>query len=622
MPQNDELIATTLAGDLTKVKKLIEAGADPNSVDANGMGTLLNFHPEVTKYLLEQGADPDIQRNENILPVLIGVAGFNTDCVRLMLEAGANPNITCDHNGETALHHAASGADAELVTLLLKAGANPNAKTKPGMTTYTLWRDARVRGETPLHRAAAWGSPEVIQLLLDASADPTIRDANNDTPLGWASWHQRDKTIVDLLAYEGSGVGPDIPHDESNSSKAPEFWQAIGENDMATVKRLLAKDASLANRDFRPIEKQDAHTDGFPLVRACHDGNYELAKLLLEHGADVDARSPAEEQREFGKPLFISVYDEQDKKPRYDLANLLLDHGASVKAYPFSHEPMVYWLYGAAMKAAPDFVPEMVHRGVRKHLPDRERDYPSLPADAHEAVKLFDRVLSLDAELPLNSLLKNEHYDLIEEMLRHDSEACFEELNGPANWYGYPVVWDLIMEVCPQLHNFKTAKSAINAATVSHNRDGSYADYRRLIEMHLKYLQEQGQLDALRGGDSPFKAHHELASHFCWPSNYGYKAGVSKSEHLLDLAKLYISYGFKDINYRDPKTNRTPLATAIARGDHPGMLQYAEFLIQQGAALCLDDPGDTNPLALAKNFDAAKHGELRAALVNLLSIKD
>ena len=141
------------------------------------------------------------------------MSGFNTDCVRLMLEAGANANIASDHNGETALHHVASGSDTELVRLLLDAGADPNLKTKPGMTTYTLWRDARVRGETPLHRAAAFGSQEVIQMLLDAGADPSQRDANQDSSLSWASWHRRDKSIVDMLGYEGSGVGPDIKPD-------------------------------------------------------------------------------------------------------------------------------------------------------------------------------------------------------------------------------------------------------------------------------------------------------------------------------------------------------------------------------------------------------------------------
>ena len=83
--QNDELFNAAHAGDLEKVKQLIESGADPNSVDANGAGTLLNFHPEVIRYLLSKGADPDIQRNENILPVLVGVAGINMECVKVML---------------------------------------------------------------------------------------------------------------------------------------------------------------------------------------------------------------------------------------------------------------------------------------------------------------------------------------------------------------------------------------------------------------------------------------------------------------------------------------------------------------------------------------------------------
>lgn len=180
------------------------------------MGPLLTFHPEITRFLLEHGADPNVQRNENIAPVLVGISG-SIECMRLMLETGADVNRASEHNGETALHFVAGSTNTEAVRLLLDHGANPNARTKPGMKTYGLWRDARVRGETPLHRAAAWGSPEVIQLLLDAGADPTIRDANKDTPLSWASWYLRDKSVIDQLWYEGSGVGPDFPLEENGS---------------------------------------------------------------------------------------------------------------------------------------------------------------------------------------------------------------------------------------------------------------------------------------------------------------------------------------------------------------------------------------------------------------------
>ena len=105
LPRNDELVQAAVGGDLGIVKRLIEGGADPNSVDEHGMGPLLNAHPEVTRYLLEHGADPDQQRNENITPVLAAVTG-NLECVRLMLDAGANVNRAIEHNGETALHFA------------------------------------------------------------------------------------------------------------------------------------------------------------------------------------------------------------------------------------------------------------------------------------------------------------------------------------------------------------------------------------------------------------------------------------------------------------------------------------------------------------------------------------
>lgn len=209
--RNSELVDASHSGDLDKVTEMIECGADPNACDANGMGTLLTFHPKVMKYLLEQGAKPNLQRNESTAPVLSGIIyQGNIDCARLLIEAGADVNRQNEYNHETALHIAVAGDNTEMVKLLLDSGADLWAQTKPRMATQVLWRDARVRGETALHRAAAWGSAEVIQLLLDAGAEPSKIDINKDTPLSYASWHQRDKSIIDMLAYEGAGVGPSL----------------------------------------------------------------------------------------------------------------------------------------------------------------------------------------------------------------------------------------------------------------------------------------------------------------------------------------------------------------------------------------------------------------------------
>lgn len=193
-----KLVRASLQGDLATVQKLVESGVDVNSTDEHGMGPLLTFTPSVVEYLLSKGADPNRQRNENDAPVLVGVAYMNNaECVRLLLEGGADSNAASEHTGETPLHSclakqhddASAVGQYAIVQLLVEHGADPNRRTIPGTTTFNFWRDVRTRGETPLHRAAAYASEETIGLLLDAGADKSIRDANGDSPQTWASWH-------------------------------------------------------------------------------------------------------------------------------------------------------------------------------------------------------------------------------------------------------------------------------------------------------------------------------------------------------------------------------------------------------------------------------------------------
>ena len=193
-------------GDLDEVRRLLDSGVDPNSTDEYGSGTLLTFNPAMIQYLLSRGADPNTQTNENGASVLAGLAYVNElECVRILLRSGANPNRGRDESGETPLHHALAKDGAgrtPLVKLLLDHGADANARTKPGVASCNFWRDAKTRGETPLHRAAAYAPVETIEILLAAGADRTIRDVNGDSPLGWASWHLRDRAIIDLLDFE------------------------------------------------------------------------------------------------------------------------------------------------------------------------------------------------------------------------------------------------------------------------------------------------------------------------------------------------------------------------------------------------------------------------------------
>jgi ankyrin repeat protein len=130
---------------------------------------------------------------------------------QFLLEKGADVNRPLPDTGETPLHAALSWtrlAQNLVVRVLLAKGANPNVATKPSVETGAFMRDCRTRAETPLHRAAAFGSEDTIRLLLDAGARVDAKDRNGDTPLTWASWHQRPDSILRKLCYGQFSIHP------------------------------------------------------------------------------------------------------------------------------------------------------------------------------------------------------------------------------------------------------------------------------------------------------------------------------------------------------------------------------------------------------------------------------
>ena len=119
--------------------------------------------------------------------------------VRTLLQQRIDPNAI-DGDGSTALHWASHHNDLELANLLLQAGANPNATNDLGVTP--LWpaclngsgpmvrrlleakanpNAALLLGETLVMTASRSGSAEVVQLLLAAGADPNARPKRKET---------------------------------------------------------------------------------------------------------------------------------------------------------------------------------------------------------------------------------------------------------------------------------------------------------------------------------------------------------------------------------------------------------------------------------------------------------
>jgi ankyrin repeat protein len=178
------------SGKSEAMKLLLEAGAA--SASATDGRTLLmtaaaSGVPSIVEDVLKSHPVVNAQDKNGRTALMESVSQYHyghesseidrAEVVRLLLQAGADPNIT-DEEGNTALIDAAWDADA--VLLLIRAGANLNAQSK--------------KGYTPLINCA---QPEVARVLLAYGADPSIRDANGKTALELArQYGMKEKEAV------------------------------------------------------------------------------------------------------------------------------------------------------------------------------------------------------------------------------------------------------------------------------------------------------------------------------------------------------------------------------------------------------------------------------------------
>ena len=361
------------------------------------------------------------------------------------------------------------------------------------------------------------------------------------------------------------------------------FWIAVCNGDVAEARALLTDDPSLVHRDFRPTEEQNPHTCGFPLVKAATVGNLEMLALLLDAGADVDAKSPHEEQRELGAPIMLAF-----EARRYDVIHFLLDRGASVAAYGWCYPSLVDLVYEESLKHGGSH--QLARKGFNNYL--GEAPVTTGVVGTHDSIKLFDRLLDMGGQPSVRTIVELRNYDLVEQLLRtcpderatihdHPPATVFETICRAGGWHGIAKVLDMAMELCPDHFTKKVSLSVMRGAIISHNREGLASEYLELFETQLKYLQEKGELEAVIAGDE-FLPHFLLAKNYLWPGWLGNEQDPSTVESMIQLSQLFISYGFTNINRVDPESSQTALAQAKSRSDHAGLSEFAEYLISLG----------------------------------------
>jgi len=165
---NTPLFMACMNGDPEFVKFLLDQGADPNIKNKQESTAIIaaanesDFFEELVPLLIEKGADVRVKAKDGttVLWPLITTLGRADeqeilDTVKLVLEKGAEVDSTIE-GGRTPLMFAAMMGNQSMVKLLVENGANVNAKSK--------------EGEAPLNLAEKEGHQEVVKFLKASGA--------------------------------------------------------------------------------------------------------------------------------------------------------------------------------------------------------------------------------------------------------------------------------------------------------------------------------------------------------------------------------------------------------------------------------------------------------------------
>ncbi len=130
-------------GNLKTVKRLLDAGADPNTFDGLGMSALHRAirtnNYAIASLLLEYGANPDVLNRVGQTPLAIASRFNRFELVQLLLNSGADPNSTGNTYKLTPLIGAAVNGDTTLIKTLVDAGANIDNQDVVNQATALHW---------------------------------------------------------------------------------------------------------------------------------------------------------------------------------------------------------------------------------------------------------------------------------------------------------------------------------------------------------------------------------------------------------------------------------------------------------------------------------------------------
>ncbi len=311
---NSRVLLTPLVVLATSV---LLAGAESSAPVADAA---MRGDADAVKALLRDGADVNAAQGDGMTPLHWTASHGDADLTSALLYAGANVRATTRLGGYTPLHLASQAGAAAVIDSLVAAGAVVDAPTSTGATSLMLAAGAgqiaavrallahkadpnateTANGQTALMFAAAKDRSDVVRELLQHGADASVASKVVDlrgvvAPEEALQNEIRDRQNAESAARTG-GQPPaprrgDEPRGVAGRTRPYSFNELIGKEGGLTALHYAARQGAAntvaalveAGADVNAVSPADGAT---PIVIASINGQFDIAKYLLDHGAD------------------------------------------------------------------------------------------------------------------------------------------------------------------------------------------------------------------------------------------------------------------------------------------------------------------------------------------------
>src|SRR5262245_43038941 len=316
--KNDADLAQTLLYASANLKATTRIGAYTPLLLAAQQG-----YTEVMEPLIKGGADVNARTSNGTTPLMFAAASGHIDAVTLLLDRGANVDAVESTRGLNAAMFAAAADRADVIELLAERGADLAATTKT-VELHTLDRSSfggilfgNPQAGPPTPPAAGRGGAGAAPAGAGAGRGQNPQEGRN-VPGGRGQGRAGIDRQYQLneLVYAQGGLAP--------------IHLAARQGYLGTIQAVLD-----AGADVNQLTTGDRSS---PLLIATINGHFDVAKYLLDHGADPNLASENGATPLYGalnvewapKSLYPQPRAYLNQKTTYlDLATALLDKGAN-----------------------------------------------------------------------------------------------------------------------------------------------------------------------------------------------------------------------------------------------------------------------------------------------------